>query len=136
MALNYDLHFSALAAEKRLEQSEPKISIQDFENQSRVLSYVQLDEKGRVVRSSFDRSALDQPRSAQLILKNPQNTFEGLYPATNSFMFAEGLEPCYRDAKFAELKLKENGEALLADLVDQNLKSLNCENRKSWWQGN
>lgn len=69
MALNYDLHFSALAAEKRLEQSEPKISIQDFENQSRVLSYVQLDEKGRVVRSSFDRSALDQPRSAQLILK-------------------------------------------------------------------
>ena len=135
MALNYDLHFSALAAEKRLEQSEPKISIQDFENQSRVLSYVQLDEKGRVVRSSFDRSALDQPRSAQLILKNPQNTFEGLYPATNSFMFAEGLEPCYCDAKFAELKLKENGEALLADLVDQNLKSLNCENRKAGGRG-
>lgn len=136
MMLNYDLHFSALAAEDRLERPESEANIQDFENQSRILSYVQLDEKGRVVKSSFDRSALDQPRSAQLILKNPQNTFEGLYPATNSFMFAEGLEPCYRDAKFAELKLKENGEALLADLVDQNLKSLNCENRKSWWQGN
>lgn len=136
MALNYDLHFSALAAENRLERPESEANIQDFENQPRVLSYVQLDEKGKVVKSSFDRSALDQPRSTQLILKNPQNTFEGLYPATNSFMFAEGLEPCYRDAKFAELKLKENGEALLADLVDQNLKSLNCENRKSWWQGN
>jgi len=135
MMLNYDLHFSALAAENRLERPESEANIQDFENQSRILSYVQLDEKGRVVKTSFDRSALDQPRSAQLILKNPQNTFEGLYPATNSFMFAEGLEPCYRDAKFAELKLKENGEALLADLVDQNLKSLNCENRKSWWQG-
>ena len=135
MALNYDLHFSALAAENRSEQSEPKISIQDFENQSRVLSYVQLDEQRRVVKTSFNRSALDQPRSARLILKNPRNTFEGLYPAANSFMFAEGLEPCYRNAKFAELKLKENGETLLADLVDQNLKSLNCENRKSWWQG-
>ena len=106
-----------------------------FENQSRVPSYVQLDEQRRVVKTSFDQSALDQPRSVRLILKNPRNTFEGLYPAANSFMFAEGLEPCYRNAKFAELKLKENGETLLADLVDQNLKSLNCENRKSWWQG-
>ena len=69
MALNYDLHFSALAAENRSEQSEPKISIQDFENQSRVLSYVQLDEQRRVVKTSFNRSALDQPRSARLILK-------------------------------------------------------------------
>ena len=135
MALNYDLHFSALAAENRSERPESEANIQDFENQSRVPSYVQLDEQRRVVKTSFDQSALDQPRSVRLILKNQRNTFEGLYPAANSFMFAEGLESCYRNAKFAELKLKENGEALLADLVDQNLKSLNCENRKSWWQG-
>ena len=136
MALNYDLHFSATAAGNATERSAPEISIEDFKDQSRVMSYVQLDHQRRVIKTSFDRSILNQSeRSARLMLKNPGNTFEGLYPAANSFMFAEGLEPCYRNAKFAELKLKDKGEALLADLVDQQLKPLNCEHRKSWWQG-
>ena len=100
------------------------------------MSYVQLDQQRRVIKTSFDRSALNQSeRVARLMLKNPRNTFEALYPAANSFMFPEGLEPCYRNAKFAELKVKENGKALLFDLLDQQLKPLNCESSKSWREG-
>ena len=136
MALNYDLHFSAVAAENGSEQPVSDIRTEDFKNQSNVMSYVQLDQQRRVIKTSFDRSALNQSeRSARLILKNPRNTFEALYPAANSFMFAEGLEPCYRNAKFAELKVKKNGKALLFDLLDQQLKPLNCENSKSWREG-
>lgn len=136
MALNYDLHFSAVAAENGSEQPVSDIKIEDFKNQSHVMSYVQLDQQRRVIKTSFDRSALNQSeRVARLMLKNPRNTFEALYPAANSFMFPEGLEPCYRNAKFAELKVKENGKALLVDLLDQQLKPLNCESSKSWREG-
>ena len=73
--------------------------------------------------------------SAKLILKNPNNSFESLYPAAASFLFAEGLEPCYRNARFAELKVLANGQPLLAGLADENLKALNCEQRGEWWKG-
>lgn len=133
MVLNYDLHFSAVAAGNGSEQPVSDIRTEDFKNQSHVMSYVQLDQQRRVIKTSFEQSTLNQSeRSARLILKNPHNTFEALYPAANSFMFAEGLEPCYRNAKFAELKVKENGKALLVDLLDQQLKPLNCESSKSW----
>lgn len=136
MALNYNLHFSATAPEDATQQPVPEISINDFNNQSHVMSYVQLDRQRRVIKTSFNRTELDQSKTlARLVLKNPRNTFDGLYPAANSFMFAEGLEPCYRNAKFAELKVQDDGKALLADLVDDQLKSLTCESRKNWWQG-
>jgi uncharacterized membrane-anchored protein len=101
------------------------------------MSYVLLDTQRRVINTSFDSRILQAhpAASTRLSLKNPQNTFEALYPAANSFMFAEGLEPCYRNAKFAELKVKEDGKALLVDLVDSQLKPLNCENQKSWREG-
>ncbi|HJF27148.1 MAG TPA: GDYXXLXY domain-containing protein [Acinetobacter lwoffii] len=134
MVLSYQLHFGA-AARQSSQQSFSDLRIDDFENQSQVLSYVQLDKQRRVIMTSFDQRLLGGSAAfSKLVLKNPRNTFESLYPAANSFMFAEGLESCYRNAKFAELKVQENGEAVLVDLVDQQLNSLNCKTRKSWWQ--
>ena len=138
MALNYQLHFAGLDAdETALNQTGSDITIQDFKDRSQIMSYVRLDAQRRVIRSSFDPRLLQihPASSAKLLLKNPRNSFEALYPAANSFLFAEGLEPCYRNAKFAELKLKENGKALLVNLVDSHLKPLNCESSKSWRQG-
>lgn len=138
MALNYQLHFAGVdAAESAVNRASSDISIQDFKDQSQIMSYVRLDLQRRVIQTSFDPRLLQiyPASSSKLLLKNPHNTFEALYPAANSFMFAEGLEPCYRNAKFAELKVKENGKALLSDLLDQQLKPLNCESSKSWREG-
>ena len=138
MALNYQLHFAGVdAAESAVNRASSDISIQDFKDQSQIMSYVRLDLQRRVIQTSFDPRLLQiyPASSSKLLLKNPHNTFEALYPAANSFMFAEGLEPCYRNAKFAELKVKENGKALLFDLLDQQLKPLNCESSKSWREG-
>ncbi|WP_216933843.1 MULTISPECIES: GDYXXLXY domain-containing protein [unclassified Acinetobacter] len=138
MVLNYQLHFAGVdAAESTVNPASSNISIQDFKDQSEIMSYVRLDVQRRVIRTSFDPRLLQvyPASSSKLLLKNPRNTFEALYPAANSFMFAEGLEPCYRNAKFAELKVKDNGKALLVDLADSQLKPLNCERRKSWRQG-
>ena len=137
MALNYQLHFAGLDASISGITAGSEISIQEFKYQPHIMSYVLLDTQRRVIKTSFDSRILQAhpATSTRLSLKNPQNTFEALYPAANSFMFAEGLEPCYRNAKFAELKVKEDGKALLVDLVDSQLKPLNCENQKSWREG-
>src|SRR5690606_41353620 len=45
MALNYDLHFSAVAARNGSEQPVSDIKIEDCKNQSHVMSYVQLDQQ-------------------------------------------------------------------------------------------
>lgn len=132
MALNYQLHFQAASA-----GNGTALPMQELNHRSQVMSYVQLDTQRRVIQTSFNPVVLNtQPQvSGRLILKNPRNTVDALYPAASSFMFAEGLEPCYGRARFAELKVKENGMALLANLVDRQLKPLNCKNQKNWWQG-
>lgn len=138
MALNYQLHFAAMATDASSPNpASSDIRVQDFNHQSQVMSYILLDAQRRLIKTSFDPQLLQAypASSAQLLLKNPRNSFEALYPAANSFMFAEGLEPCYRNAKFAEIKLQENGKALLLDLVDSQLKPLNCESWKNWRQG-
>ncbi|ATO19812.1 GDYXXLXY protein [Acinetobacter sp. LoGeW2-3] len=142
MALNYELHFEGDTEAKRVEESgsqNKKITAleKSIQDQAHLLSYVQLDDQRRVIQTSLDKKHLKTgpETSARLVLKNPSNRLQNLYPAANSFMFAEGLELCYRNAKYAEIKVKENGQALLADLVDQNLKSLNCESQKKWAQG-
>lgn len=142
MALNYELHFEADAeADREEEGSLPDKKIAALEkriqDQTHLLSYVQLDDQHRVIQTSLDENLLKthQGTSARLLLKNPSNRLANLYPAANSFLFAEGLEPCYRNAKYAEIKVKDNGQALLADLVDQNLRDLNCESQKDWVQG-
>lgn len=142
MVLNYELHFEGDAEADRGEEGslpDKKIAALEkrIQDQTHLLSYIQLDDQHRVIQTSLDKSLLKiaPETSMSLILKNPSNRLANLYPAANSFLFAEGLEPCYRNAKYAEIKVKDNGQALLADLVDQNLRDLNCESQKDWVQG-
>lgn len=142
MALNYELHFEGDAEADRGEEGglpDKKIAALEkrIQDQTHLLSYVQLDDQHRVIQTGLDENLLKTHpgTSARLLLKNPSNRLANLYPAANSFMFAEGLEPCYRNAKYAEIKVKDNGQALLANLVDQNLRALNCESQKDWVQG-
>jgi uncharacterized membrane-anchored protein len=142
MALNYELHFEGDAEADRGEEGglpDKKIAALEkrIQDQTHLLSYIQLDDQHRVIQTSLDKSLLKiaPETSMSLILKNPSNRLANLYPAANSFLFAEGLEPCYRNAKYAEIKVKDNGQALLANLVDQNLRALNCESQKDWVQG-
>ena len=144
MALNYHLYFGGLPpvmelTDARVAEHAASENLQRayFLNQQSVMSYVQLDAQRRVIRTSFKPDVLTAypNASAKLMLKNPKNTFEGLYPAASSFLFAEGLEPCYRDAQFAELKVQENGQPLLVGLVGENLQKLQCEQQRVWWKG-
>ena len=142
MALNYELHFEGDAEADRGEEgglADKKIAALEkrIQDQTHLLSYIQLDDQHRVIQTSLDKSLLKiaPETSMSLILKNPSNRLANLYPAANSFLFAEGLEPCYHNAKYAEIKVKDNGQALLANLVDQNLRALNCESQKDWVQG-
>jgi len=139
MALNYQLYFGGLAPsdDSSPARSSAEMTAEYFKNQPQVLAYVQLDGQRRVIKTGFDEKILAAypASSAKLILKNPSNSFESLYPAAASFLFAEGLEPCYRNARFAELKVQANGQPLLAGLADENLKALNCEQRREWWKG-
>ena len=137
MALNYQLYFSAAVGNTKDDVTSTEVMTMDqLHDRSHILSYVQLDTQRRVMKTSFDVRLLKQypQQVVKLLLKNPRNTFESLYPAANSYLFAEGLEPCYRNAQYAELKVKHNGQPLLVALVDKNLKSLNCEQPRSWWQ--
>ncbi len=139
MALNYELYFTGLPPVLEINADRlPSDAVKAyFYNKSSVLSYVQLDAQRKVIQTRFDPQLLnDYPdASAKLVLRNPNNTFEGLYPAARSFLFAEGLEPCYRNAQFAELKVRENGQPLLVNLVGENLKALNCQQQNDWWKG-
>ena len=144
MALNYHLYFGSLPPATVLTDariSEPDesehLKREYFYNQHSVISYVQLDAQRKVIRTSFNPNLLTAypNASATLVLKNPENTFEGLYPAARSFLFAEGLESCYRDAQYAELKVQENGQPLLVGLVDENLQPFQCEQKQAWWKG-
>ena len=146
MILNYELYFDTNIDDGTEASSEAVNDLQNWkilaldkhiQNHAHPLSYVLLDEQRRVIQTRFDDNFIkaDSQTSLRLVLKNPSNQLQNLYPAANSFMFAEGLEPCYSKAKYAEIKVKENGLALLLDLVDQNLKPLNCGNSKNWGQG-
>lgn len=124
MALNYDLGLEDVYEEQ-------------IDNQAQVKSYVQLDSQNRVIKTRFDTQQIvgQLSKPVPLILKNPDNLLDRLYPAANSFLFAEGLEPCYRNAQYAHLSVTANGQTLLLGLVDENLKSLNCESQKQWKEG-
>lgn len=106
----------------------------DIKNQSSIVAYARLDRQQRVSAMHFQHSKAANAE-IRLILKNPTNQLQDLYPAANSFMFAEGLEPCYAQAQFAELKVDVNGKAMLANLLDQNLQSLQCETQHQWREG-
>ena len=120
MVLNYDLNFH-------------DVDEQQIQNQAKLVTYVYLDAKRRVLETRLNEHlAVKSTKPIKLVLKNPRNQLDALYPAANSFLFAEGLEPCYSNAEYAHLRVKSNGQALLAALVDQDLKSLNCEQQQKW----
>lgn len=142
MALNYELYLAGLREgnpwdENRARNKKQEVSERQIQNQSKILSYVQLDAQRRVIQTNFDQNQLktNPENTVRLVLKNPSNQLQNLYPAANSFLFAEGLEPCYRNAKYAELRVKPDGQVLLAGLVDEDLNSLNCESQTNWIKG-
>lgn len=123
MVLNYDLNLHDM-------------SNQDIQNHSSLISYVYLDAQQRVIKTNLE---LQQSRQVieplKLVLKNPNNQLDSLYPAANSFLFAEGLGACYNNAKYAHLRVNSNGKAVLVELVDLNLQPLQCEQLNTWAEG-
>lgn len=132
MVLNYDLSF----AELPVQNSQIDIPMSDtvIQNKSSIVAYVTLDSQRRVVKTSFDPRLLKMyPTSShRLVLKNPDNRLDRLYPASNSYLFAEGLAECYQAAQYAEFKVDEKGNAILASLRGEDLQSLECEKSKKW----
>jgi hypothetical protein len=68
-----------------------------IKNKSSVLTYVELDAQRRVIHSYFELPK--NVRTARLILQNPNNRYSELYPASKSFLFAEGLADCYQQGR-------------------------------------
>ncbi|NUF12412.1 GDYXXLXY domain-containing protein [Acinetobacter oleivorans] len=130
MALAYELNLQSL---KALAGSESEALDQVIFNHSSVPAKVILDSQNRVVRTILDNNNSFVGQS--LILKNPENRLQALYPASRSFLFAEGLAQCYQKAKYAEFKVNTKGEAILFDLRGEGLQPLNCKQQKNWWKG-
>lgn len=130
MALAYELNLQSL---KTLAGSENEALDQVIFNHPSVPAKVILDSQNRVVRTILDINNSFAGQS--LILKNPENRLQALYPASRSFLFAEGLAQCYQKAKYAEFKINTKGEAILFDLRGEGLQPLNCKQQKNWWKG-
>jgi uncharacterized membrane-anchored protein len=128
MALAYELHLQSL---KALAGSESEALEQVVFNRSSVPAKIILDSQNRVVGTVLDTN---NSFGQRLILKNPENRLQALYPASRSFLFAEGLAQCYEKAKYAEFKVNPKGEAILFDLRGEGLQPLNCEKQKYWWK--
>lgn len=148
MALNYQLYFAPHhSAQERTNQenmSQENINSEDqifsghyfdevIKNKSSVLTYVELDSQRRVIHSYFELP--ENVRTERLILQNPNNRYNGLYPASRSFLFAEGLADCYQQAEYAEFKVDEQGNAILTALKGDQLQDLGCESKRDWWNG-
>ncbi|MCE7533540.1 GDYXXLXY domain-containing protein [Acinetobacter nosocomialis] len=130
MALAYELNLQSL---KALSGSESEALDQVIFNHASVPAKVILDSQNRVVRTILDTQ--NSFTGQRLILKNPENRLQALYPASRSFLFAEGLAQCYGKAKYAEFKVNTKGEAILFDLRGEELQPLNCKQQHSWWKG-
>ena len=95
-----------------------------------IKAWVVLDPQRKVTKTVLNKGELTPAEAANarpLVLKNPNQYREALYPAANSFMFAEGLADCYQRARYALFKVNAKGQPMLADLVDENLRDLQCE---------
>ncbi|MND44422.1 hypothetical protein D3C80_352570 [compost metagenome] len=128
MALAYELN---LQTPKPLAENE--ILNQRIFNRPSIPAKLILDSQNRVVRTVLDIN--NSFAGQRLVLKNPENRFQALYPASRSFLFAEGLAQCYEKAKYAEFKINQEGEAILFDLRGEQLQPLNCKQQKNWWEG-
>lgn len=97
----------------------------------KITAKVALDDLNKVISTDLDGKVGD----VYLKLKNTHTSWRGVYPAVNSFMFAEGLGECYQDATYAKLSLLDDGESMLVDLVGDDLQSLGCEQGHRWRDG-
>ncbi len=143
MALNYQLYFAPQHSNPE-SNNQANINQQDqifsghyfdevINNKSSVLTYVELDAHRRVIHSYFESPK--NVRTARLILQNPNNRYNQLYPASRSFLFAEGLADCYQQAEYAEFKVDEQGNAILTALKGNQLQDLGCESKQDWLSG-
>lgn len=126
MALAYDLNIDSASKEQALEkQSHAQISLLSY------LLIVTLDDNQRVIASTFaEPNALANNQRKLIVKKTGRESWQtDFYPASDSFLFAEGLAKCYEQAEYAELKVSETGKPLLYRLTDDNLKPLDCENQ-------
>ena len=120
MALRYDLNFVGALAKAPIGALP--------------LAYVALDAQGRVLKSSFKpESLVGLGRVHPLQLK--MGRAEQPFPASDSYFFAEGLASCYEQARFALFKVSAQGKPMLADLVDEQLQTLNCGAQQKWQNG-
>lgn len=124
MTLNYELFFSP---------DDDTFDDETLSQDSHVLAWVVLDEQRKVVKTVLSQQDLVKNETAYpLRLNNRTNYRSGLYPATKSFMFAEGLGDCYQNARYAQFNVDSKGNPLLVDLVGDNLQSLNCEKKSHY----
>ncbi|WP_151744682.1 GDYXXLXY domain-containing protein [Acinetobacter calcoaceticus] len=130
MALAYELN---LQTPKPLAEKENETLNQRIFNYASIHAKVSLDSHNKVIRTILEPNNLSAEQT--LILKNPENRYQALYPASRSFLFAEGLAQCYQKAKYAEFKVNTKGEAILFDLRGEGLQPLNCKQQKNWWEG-
>ena len=143
MVLNYQLYFAPQNVERdavatsAVNEKEHIFSGNYFDelikNKSSVLVYVELDQQKRVIHTYFN--AHKNVQTSKLILQNPNNQHMSLYPASQSFLFAEGLAECYQASQYAEFKVDKQGNAILATLRGEHLQDLDCEAKHHWWNG-
>lgn len=133
MALNYQLNLTDLP--KQGNRTYIPMNETVIQNKATILAYVELDAQHRVIKTSFDPRLLEMnPKTThRIFLKNPTNRLDTLYPASRSFLFAEGLAECYQVAQYAEFKVDQQGHTILASLRGEHLQDLGCEKHKKWW---
>ena len=145
MRLNYQLYFapqnSILENTDQQNTNQQNINQEDhifsghyfdqiIQNKSSIVTYVELDPQRRVIHTSFE--PLQNVQIQRLVLQNPNNRYTMLYPASESFLFAEGLAECYQQAEYAEFKVDEQGNAILTALKGGQLQDLECEKQAHW----
>lgn len=148
MRLNYQLYFapqnSILENTDQQNTNQQNINQEDhifsghyfdqiIQNKSSIVTYVELDPQRRVIHTSFE--PLKNVQIQRLVLQNPNNRYTMLYPASKSFLFAEGLADCYQQAKYAEFKVDQQGNAILTALKGEQLQDLGCEAKRRWFEG-
>lgn len=142
MALNYQLYFAPQNSTPE-NTNQPDINSEDhifsgqyfdeiIKNKSSIVTYVELDPQKRVIHTRFE--PLKNVQTQRLILQNPDNRYTRLYPALQSFLFAEGLAECYQQAEYAEFKVDEQGNAILMSLKGDQLQDLGCEAKRDWFE--
>lgn len=125
MALRYKLHIDSNEDLKSDGMSEAAISLLDY----RLI--ITLDDQSRLIGSTIKMPDKLSPNQHLLIVKKTSASAlsEIFYPASNSYLFAEGLAYCYDKARYAELRVNESGRPLLYRLTDEKMEPLNCESK-------